>query len=79
LNTKRFKECVDTDKLASRVREDIDEGGKIGISATPTSILLDNETGEVIVKSGALPLEAFKVDIEKMLGKNSQAKNSALR
>jgi protein-disulfide isomerase len=79
LNGKRFKECVDSDRFASRVQEDIDEANKIGISATPTNVLLDNQGGQVILKSGALPSEAFKVDIEKMLGQESPAKNSALR
>jgi protein-disulfide isomerase len=79
LSKKQFKKCNQSGKFASRVREDIDEGSKIGISATPTSILVDSETGEVMLKSGALPSEAFKIDIEKMLGKNSTAKNSTLR
>jgi len=70
---------MDSEKFASRVQEDIDEGGKIGIAATPTTILLDNEAGEVKLESGALPPEAFKLDIENMLRKDSPAKQSELR
>jgi len=79
LNKKRFKACVESDKFASRVREDADEGVKIGISATPTSILLDNETGAVILKPGALQSDALKADIDRMREKSATAKNSALR
>jgi protein-disulfide isomerase len=79
LNRKRFRECMDSGRFASRVEEDIEEGRKIGISATPTNILLDSKMGEVILKSGALPSEAFRADIERMLGSGSQAKNAALR
>src|SRR6266481_3124568 len=54
LDKTQFQECVERDKGALRVKEDIDESSEMGISATPTNILLNNETGEVILKSGAL-------------------------
>lgn len=79
LNPKGFRECMDGGRFASRIEEDVEEGTKIGVSGTPTNILLDSKTGEVILKSGALPLEAVKTDIEKMLAKNPQASNAALR
>ena len=43
------------------------EGSKIGITGTPANILLHNLTGEAVLKVGALPLEAFKAEIDKML------------
>jgi hypothetical protein len=41
--------------------------GQIGITGTPVNILLHSQTGEAVMKFGALPLEAFKPDIDKML------------
>jgi len=79
LNKKRFQACMDSDRFAPRVQEDVDEGTRIGIEATPTTILIQNETGEVMVQSGAVPSEAFKAAIDKMLGSSSPAKNSTLR
>jgi protein-disulfide isomerase len=69
LNEKRFQECLSSGKGAARVREDIDEGNQIGITGTPANILLKNATGEVAVKFGAMPLDAFKADVDRLLGK----------
>jgi protein-disulfide isomerase len=67
LDEKQLKECLDSGKYAPRVQEDFDEGTQIGITGTPANILLRNDTGEVILKVGAQPLDAFKADIEKLL------------
>ncbi len=67
LDGTQFKQCFDSGKFAARVKEDVTEGAQIGVTGTPASILLNNRTGEVIVKTGALPLAAFKADIDKML------------
>jgi protein-disulfide isomerase len=74
LNKEKFEECLDTDKFAFRVQEDIDEGTKIGVAATPTSILLDNETGKITLKSGALTPDILRVNIEEMLGDSGSHK-----
>jgi len=68
LDEKRFAQCFESGKYESRVKEDLDEGGQIGITGTPANILLQNETGEVVLKTGAQPFDAFKPDIAKMLG-----------
>jgi protein-disulfide isomerase len=67
LDEKKFAQCVETGKHEHRVKEDLAEGGKIGITGTPASILLHNATGEVVLKTGAQPLDAFKPDIARML------------
>jgi protein-disulfide isomerase len=67
LDEKQFKECLDSGKYASRVQEDIDEGNQIGITGTPANILLHNNTGQVALKLGAQPLDAFKADVDKLL------------
>jgi len=49
------------------VQEDSIEGAQIGVTGTPAIILLQNQTGQTRVKTGAQPLAAFKADIEQML------------
>jgi protein-disulfide isomerase len=36
LNTAQFNSCIDSDKYASAVQADIDEGTKLGVRGTPT-------------------------------------------
>jgi len=69
LDEKQIQECLSSGKGTARVQEDIDEANQIGITGTPANILLKNDTGEVALKSGALPVDAFKADIDRMLGK----------
>lgn len=80
LDEKQFAACMESDRPAVRVREDIDEGTKIGILATPTTIILDNRTGVVILQSGAVPVKALRAEIDKLLGdKHAAGTNSALQ
>jgi len=51
------------------VAEDLKEGAAIGITGTPGNILLNNETGEVRLLSGALPQAAFDASIAELLAK----------
>jgi protein-disulfide isomerase len=68
-----LQECIDSGKYAARVQEDLEDGSQIGVTGTPASVLLHNATGEVILKVGAQPFEAFKPDIDKLLGQNTPA------
>lgn len=67
LDGETFRQCLDSGKYAARVQEDLDEGARIGVTGTPASILLNNQTGETRFKGGAQPVAAFKTDIEGML------------
>ena len=67
LDRDQFQACLESERYAKRVQEDFQEGTSSGISGTPGNILLNNTTGEVKLKSGALPVEALKVEINKML------------
>jgi protein-disulfide isomerase len=67
LDAEKFQKCMDGSKHAARVQEDFVEGSKIGITGTPANILLNNQTGDAALKVGALPFEAFKTEIDKML------------
>ena len=62
-----FSECLKEGRFAERVKEDYDEGTRVGISGTPGNILLHNETGKVIPKSGAAPFDTLKDLIDELL------------
>lgn len=62
-----FKECLDSDRHADRVNEDMQEGIRIGISGTPGNVLLHNETGDALMRSGAQPLGNLTEAVEQLL------------
>jgi protein-disulfide isomerase len=62
-----FRECLDERRYADRVREDLDEGVRIGVRGTPGNILLNNETGAAIPRPGAAPFETLKSLIDRLL------------
>lgn len=74
LDEKQLQECLNSGKSASRVQEDIDEGNQIGITGTPANILLRNDTGQVTVKPGALPINELKAEIDKLLANQGAGK-----
>jgi len=67
LDDKKFKECLDSNKYAGRVQEDLKNGIESGVSGTPGNFILNNKTGAIRVKPGALPFENMKKEIDSML------------
>lgn len=65
----QFQACWDSGKYTQRVQDYLTEGTNSGISGTPGNILLNNQTDEVRVKSGAVPFETLKTEIDQMLSK----------
>jgi protein-disulfide isomerase len=69
-NPASINACAGSDAVKQEIAKDIADGGKVGISGTPSFIVgtLDengNVTGERIV--GALPFDNFKITVEKYL------------
>ncbi|HSS62906.1 MAG TPA: thioredoxin domain-containing protein [Gammaproteobacteria bacterium] len=62
-----FRECLEERRYAERVEEDFEEGVRIGIRGTPGNILLNNESGSVIPRSGAAPFDTWKPLIDSLL------------
>lgn len=60
LDSDRFKNCLESGRYAERVQEDFREGTSIGITGTPGNILRNNETGKVLSRSGARPIEHLR-------------------
>jgi protein-disulfide isomerase len=63
LNTEQFTTCLDNDRPASRVDENVALATSIGVEATPTYFV------NGIMLSGALPIEEFSVLIDAELSK----------
>jgi protein-disulfide isomerase len=62
-----FDECLKSKRYAARVTEDFEEGRTVGITGTPGNILINNETGEVRLKSGAVPYASLQAEIDQLL------------
>lgn len=81
LDAEPFKQCLDGGKYTEKVRNDIAEGQKLGISGTPTLLLGLSDGAKVKdVKKmvGAQPFALFKQEIDKLLAsKGAEAEKSA--
>ena len=77
LELEPFKACVDGGKYAQRVRKDIAEGEKLGMSGTPTMLLgLSNGDRVKLLRLmvGAQPFALFKAEIDKLLAEPPDSK-----
>ena len=68
----KFKECLDSGKNAAKVRNDMADGRKAGVTGTPGFFLGLTQANAPTVKatkfiSGAQPYASFKDAIEQML------------
>lgn len=63
LNTDQFKGCLESDKYAQKVKDDVAEGQKAGVNGTPATFV----NGQLI--SGAAPYNNFKTLIDTELAK----------
>lgn len=63
LNTDQFSSCLNSDKYAKQIADDLAAGQKAGVSGTPTTFV----NGQSVV--GAQPYSAFKTLIDQELSK----------
>jgi protein-disulfide isomerase len=72
-----FRQCLDSGKYAEKIKSDIAEGQKLGVSGTPTLLLGVSDGGkmkDVKMMRGAQPFALFKQEIDKLLeGKGEKA------
>ena len=61
LNVKKFNECLNTDKYASKVTADAQQGASIGVNGTPGNFI----NGQAV--SGAVPYEQIKSIVDQLL------------
>ncbi|NDK08440.1 thioredoxin domain-containing protein [Candidatus Gracilibacteria bacterium] len=67
-NKDKLEKCVDDKKFDEKIKEQQSIGAyTFGIAGTPASVLINNETGEYEVISGAYPFTEFQKVIDKLL------------
>ncbi|MDD2871494.1 MAG: thioredoxin domain-containing protein [Candidatus Gracilibacteria bacterium] len=67
-NEADLKKCLDDGKYAQKVKDQMEAGASsFGITGTPGNVLINNETGEYDVISGAYPTSSFEEIIDKLL------------
>jgi protein-disulfide isomerase len=59
--------CVNGGEFAQKVTGDMAFGRKLGVTGTPGNVVVNNETGEFVKVSGAVPAEAFAPAIDAFL------------
>lgn len=60
--------CVEWGSMKSKIDAHLDQGTKLfGATGTPTSVIINNTTGEYVVIPGAYPYETFVSTIESLL------------
>ncbi len=67
LDGEAFRKCLEEGRYTQRVKEDFEDGVRAGIRGTPGNILLNNETGSAVPRSGAAPFESLKRLIDRLL------------
>ncbi len=67
LDEAAFKSCLESGRMAARVKQDYDNGVAAGVTGTPGSILIKHATGDIFPASGAIPLERLQALIDEML------------
>jgi protein-disulfide isomerase len=66
LDEKAFQECLKAEGSVARVKQDLDDGTASGIGGTPGVIIRNNKTGEVLLLSGAVPLEVLEGKVKEL-------------
>jgi protein-disulfide isomerase len=80
LDSKKFAECLSSDKYNEDIRKNTSDAQKYGIDGTPTFFIGTIEGDVVNIKAGikgSSPLEVFKTDLNALLPTNGQESVSA--
>ena len=67
LDRDAFTECLDSNRYAARIEEDLQEGAQIGINGTPGTVILNRESGEVRLVVGAQPARVVAAAVEEII------------
>ena len=67
LNENKFKDCLSTGKFTQKIADDYNQGVQVGVSATPSSVIIDTTTGKTKTITGAVRPEQIKSVIDAML------------
>jgi protein-disulfide isomerase len=65
-NKAAFQQCLDSDEMAQKVKDQMESGTKVGIQGTPGTIVVTSD-GKGGFVSGALPFAMLKPYLDKLL------------
>jgi protein-disulfide isomerase len=71
VSTKSLAQCVDSERAEARIRQDMAEGQKLGITGTPTTVATNNRTGHRKLLVGIPALEDLKTKIGDLLSESN--------
>lgn len=66
LNESSFRQCLDSDEMAQKVKDQMAKGTEEGVTGTPGTIIIDGK-GNTQLVPGALPFDQLKPMIDKAL------------
>lgn len=64
LDKTKFQQCLDSERFAEKVQQQMAAGKRAGVSGTPGSILFHKPSGRVVAIYGAQPLERFQQAVQ---------------
>ncbi|OGK25007.1 hypothetical protein A3C25_03030 [Candidatus Roizmanbacteria bacterium RIFCSPHIGHO2_02_FULL_38_11] len=70
LDESSFSECLDSGKFEKKVKDQLAEGEKAQVQATPTSVIYDLKTGKTKLVEGAVPYESLKQSLDDFMTQN---------
>lgn len=62
-----FSTCLQSERYLTKVQQDMAEGTASGVTGTPGTIILNNETGEAALVEGAQPYNVVKGVVDELL------------
>lgn len=71
LNQATFKQCLDSGKFTQKVKDQLAEGNKAGVQATPSNVIYDTKTGKNLLVEGALPYDNLKQALDTFIKANN--------
>jgi len=69
LNETTFKQCLDSGKFEKKVKDQLNEGVKAGVQATPSNVIYDLKTGSSTSIEGALPYDSLKTSLDAFMAR----------
>lgn len=54
-----FRACMDSGKYKEKIQKEMDRGTALGVTGTPATVVVDNETGKSVLVKGAQPPQAI--------------------
>lgn len=63
IDTTALATCINSGRHAARVQADTNNALQMGLIGTPASIIINNRTGQLLLRQGAASLQTLKADI----------------